>query len=173
MRRRPTGVRRPWPGAGAPEPMGRRGDGRRWGRRGRATRSRSSAPAPAAGRRSSTAASGRRGFGRLLIPAALLAATVLALLVGVLPTRSYLDKRAEVRAAEAQLAALRQANADAEAEAAALDTDAEIERRAREEFGLAMPGEETYVVLPPPADPVEVPDGWPFTELETRLRAGG
>ena len=149
----------------------RRDGGRRLGRRrgGSARRARRDAPA-------ATATSGRAGrparrFGRLLVPVALLLATAAALLVGVLPTRHYLDKRAEVQAAEAQLAELRAANADAEAEAAALDTDAEIERRARQEFGLARPGEETYVVLPPPADPVEVPDGWPFTELETRLRA--
>ena len=103
----------------------------------------------------------------------LAATTVVVLAVGVLPTRSYLDKRAELDEVEAQLVSLQVANDDAAARAAQLDSDAEIERLARRDYGLAKPGEETYVVLPPPAEPVEVPDGWPFDKLQLRLDAEG
>ena len=164
MRAPPTGAPLPWPEAEAAEAVvlrrGRRAEGRQGG-----------GTAVARGRRGRGRAP--RRFGRLLIPAVLVASTAVALLLGVLPTRSYLDKRAEVRAAEARLVALQEQNAAVAAEVEALDTDAEIERRARQEFGLAKPGEETYVVLPPPKPRVEVPEGWPFVELEARVRAGG
>lgn len=101
----------------------------------------------------------------------LAALTVAVLAVGVFPTRTYLDKRTEVRETEAQLASLRAANDANDARAAALDSDAEIERVARAEFGLAKPGEETYVILPPPREPVRVPEGWPFSKLDVSLEA--
>ena len=41
----------------------------------------------------------------------------------------------------------------------------ELERLAREEYGYAKVGEEVYHVLPPPRDPLKVPDAWPFTRL--------
>jgi cell division protein FtsB len=114
----------------------------------------------------------RRGLGslrRLAVPALLSVITVLVLIVGVFPTRIYLEKRADVDATEASLARLQADNDATEARVAALDSDAEIERVARQEFGLARPGEETYVVLPPPAEPLRVPEGWPFSKLHLRL----
>ena len=47
-----------------------------------------------------------------------------------------------------------------------LKTDAEVERIAREQYNLVRPGEEAYAVLPAPAPPVDLPDGWPFDQLE-------
>jgi len=108
---------------------------------------------------------------RILLPAFLVVVTAAVLVVGVLPTRTYLDKRAEVGAAELQLAELEQSNTQAQAQAERLDTDAEIERVARRDYGMANPGEEIYVVLPPPAEPVEIPTGWPFSKLHTQLDA--
>jgi len=108
---------------------------------------------------------------RILLPVFLVVVTAAVLVIGVLPTRTYLDKRSEVQAAELHLSELEQANAEAQARVDRLDSDAEIERVARRDYGMANPGEEIYVVLPPPAVPVEIPTGWPFSKLHTPLDA--
>jgi cell division protein FtsL len=97
----------------------------------------------------------------------LVALTAVVLGVGVLPTRTVLDRKAEVAAAEAELVDLQDTNAELEAEVARLSTDEELERLAREELGLVRAGEETYVVLPPPADDLDVPTAWPFSRVRT------
>lgn len=91
------------------------------------------------------------------------------LVLGVFPTRTYLAKRDDVAAAEARLSELNEVNATAQAHVDALGTDAEIEKIAREEYGLVKPGEEPYHVLPAPQDPVQIPDVWPFNRFHTRL----
>lgn len=112
---------------------------------------------------------GGRFLGRFVLPLALVVVTIAVLGLGVFPTSTFLAKREEASRAEARLTALRAANADAERRAAELRTDAEIERLARAELGLARPGEETYVVLPAPQDPIEVPEGWPFEHVGPTL----
>jgi cell division protein FtsB len=88
---------------------------------------------------------------------------------GVVPTRSYLDRRQQVAAAEARLAQLEQANAQARDERDRLRTDAEVERLAREHYGLVKPGEEAYKIVPPAQPPADIPDVWPFERLNRRL----
>jgi len=92
------------------------------------------------------------------------------LFLGVFPTRTYLNQRQATAEAETRLAELHASNAADQQRAATLQTDAEIERIAREQYGLAKPGEEVYQVLPPPEDPVEAPDVWPFNRLDQQLR---
>jgi cell division protein FtsB len=106
-----------------------------------------------------------RRVGRAL---GLLTGTVLVvgvLLFGVFPTRTYLAQRTSTSGAEERLAALTEQNEALAARAAALDDDAEIERLAREQYNLVMPGEEAYAVLPPPLAPIDLPAVWPFGEL--------
>jgi len=91
--------------------------------------------------------------------------TLGVLMVGAFPTRTLLDQRRTASQAEARLEELEAANAAAREQAEALRTDAVVEQIARSEFGLAKPGEELYHVLPPPQDPVRVPDAWPFNAL--------
>ncbi|HEX7096393.1 MAG TPA: septum formation initiator family protein [Acidimicrobiales bacterium] len=94
---------------------------------------------------------------------ALFAITVLAVLViGVFPTQQYLEQRAEVSARREELRELQAENAALAAQVAALQTDDEIERIARSEYNLVKPGEEAYVVLPPPDTGRRVPPVWPF-----------
>lgn len=67
--------------------------------------------------------------------------------LAVLPTRTWLGQKDERNAVQAELD---QVNADVEQLDAMLDlleTDAEIERRARENFDLVYPGEESYRIL--------------------------
>jgi cell division protein FtsB len=88
---------------------------------------------------------------------------------GVLPTRSYLDRRQQVAAAEQRLAEVEHANEQARRQKERLQTDAEIERQAREHYGMVKPGEEAYKIVPPPEAPTEVPDVWPFDRLNRQL----
>ena len=78
------------------------------------------------------------------------------MLVGLVPFRQILTQRQAVSGAEDRLVALERANAQLEEEVAALETPVEIERRAREDFGLVRPGEIAYIVIPDdPIAPVE------------------
>ena len=95
--------------------------------------------------------------------------TIGVLMLGAFPTRTLLDQRNAAATAESRLQELEAANAAAQQEADALRTDAVIEQLARQEYGLAKPGEELYHVLPPAQDPVRVPEAWPFNGLGSTL----
>ena len=82
-------------------------------------------------------------------------ALFLVVLVGLLfafvyPTRTFLDQRSDTNKARSQLEVLRSENARLQHESARLSTDAEIERIARERYGLVKPGERSFVILPAP-----------------------
>ncbi len=91
------------------------------------------------------------------------------LVLGVFPTRTYIQKRQDLTETEVRLEELNEANAKAEKHVEALQSDVEIERIAREQYNLVKPGEETYHVLPAPKDPVQIPDVWPFNRFHTHL----
>lgn len=97
-----------------------------------------------------------------LLVATFAVATIAVLAVYVFPTRTWLDQRAAIAETETRLAELRAERHALEARLAELDTDAEIERIARSQYGLVLPGEEAYAVLPAPEAPVELPALWPF-----------
>jgi cell division protein FtsB len=99
---------------------------------------------------------------------ALLASVVLvaALFLFVFPTRTYLAQRQSLAGAEERLDVLQRENELLEQRISTLRTDAEIERLAREQYNLVLPGETAFAVLPAPAPPVDLPDGWPFDQLE-------
>lgn len=103
---------------------------------------------------------------RLLGVAAGTAALAAVLGLGVFPTRTWLDQRAATGEAERRIAALRERSAALEERIEQLETDAEIERIAREQHNLLMPGERAFVVLPPPSPPPpQIPPLWPFGPL--------
>jgi len=82
-------------------------------------------------------------------------ALFLVVLVGLLfafvyPTRTFLDQRAETNKAQARLEVLQTENARLDRESKRLSTDSEIERLAREKYGLVKPGERPFVILPAP-----------------------
>jgi cell division protein FtsB len=87
------------------------------------------------------------------------------LAIGVFPTRTWLDQRAGIAEAELRIGVLRDQNAAFEERISRLDSDEEIERLAREQYNLVLPGEEAYAVLPPPLPPVDLPALWPFGPL--------
>ena len=91
------------------------------------------------------------------------------LFVAVAPVTTYRTQRQANTQAEAELTQVKAERARVKRETELLESDAEIERRAREKFGYQRPGEETFNLLPAPADPIGLPEGWPFTGLERAL----
>lgn len=85
-----------------------------------------------------------------------------ALAIGLFPTQTFLDQRADTREAQERLDVLRAQNESFEDRIDRLQTDAEIERVAREQYNLVYPGEEAYAVLPAPLPPLSLPTIWPF-----------
>ena len=89
-------------------------------------------------------------------------ALFLVVLVGLLfafvyPTRTFLDQRADTNKARAQLEVLQSENARLARESKRLSTDSEIERLAREKYGLVQPGERPFVILPAPSTTTVAP----------------
>lgn len=105
-----------------------------------------------------------------VLPIALLVVLVLFVIgYAVLPIRSWLDQRSEITGQQVELAEVEAANAALADRVEALGTLTEIERIARRDLGLVMPGEEAYAVLPPAPEPIRLPEAWPFTGLATAL----
>jgi cell division protein FtsB len=90
---------------------------------------------------------GRRGTVALLLLGLALVAVLFAF---VYPTRTYLHQRRELNAAERRLEVLKESTKALEHDSARLQSDAEVERRAREDYGLVRPGETPYVLVPSP-----------------------
>jgi len=70
------------------------------------------------------------------------------LFLAVFPARAWWAQRGERERVQAQLTTLTAKNRVLEQRAALLGSDAEVERLARSQYGLAKPGEKTYLVLP-------------------------
>ena len=91
-----------------------------------------------------TAASALLRLGIRRITFLVLIAAVFALvlmMLGVVPLRSYQSQRNNLEATRARLAMLNDRNARLEARATLLRSDVEIQRVAREQFGLVKPGQ--------------------------------
>lgn len=94
-----------------------------------------------------------RRLGRALWPVLATLVFVVVLFTAVFPTRTFLTQRAATETAERRLEVLTDQSAALEERAAELDDDEVIERLAREQYNLVMPGEDAYAMLPPPAPP--------------------
>jgi cell division protein FtsL len=78
-------------------------------------------------------------------------AFVVLLFVFVYPTRTFVQQRRELDNAQQQLTVLDQGTKTLKSENDRLQSDAEVERRAREDYGLVQPGETPYVLVPAPS----------------------
>ncbi len=97
------------------------------------------------------------GFGGFLVLASLMLLVVAA--AGIFPFRQLLAQERAVDLAQSQLDALVDENLKLEQQIAALGTDEEVERLAREHFGLVMQGEVGYVAVVPEGVVDPVPTG--------------
>ena len=94
---------------------------------------------------------------RAVWPFLLSVAVVGVLFLFVFPARTYLAQRHDLAAAATRLRVLSDNNDKLAAEEAKLHDDSEIERLAREQYGLVKPGEEAYAILPSPTPPTTAP----------------
>ena len=84
---------------------------------------------------------------------ALRASVALVVVIGLLfvvvfPVSAWLDQRQSLGQAERRLAILRRERQRLDHAAARLATNAEVERIARERYGMVRPGEQAYVAVP-------------------------
>lgn len=82
---------------------------------------------------------------RLLIAGVVVAGI---LLLFVLPGRTFLSQAHSLSATQRQLNALTAENAKLQVEAKDLQSNSRIEQIAREDYGLVMPGQRAYAVIP-------------------------
>ena len=75
-------------------------------------------------------------------------------LSGFLPFRQLVSQQRQIERAQDQLTALQRENQVLSEDIEMLGTDAEIERIAREQYGLVRPGEVAYVVVTPRETPI-------------------
>jgi cell division protein FtsB len=100
-----------------------------------------------------------------LIWAVAVLAVGFAALVALFPTRTWLDKRAEAEATEAELRSIVEENTELAQRIDALMTDdVAIEEAARRDHNMVRPGEEPFRMLAPPV-PSDLPAGWPYDTL--------
>lgn len=66
----------------------------------------------------------------------------------VYPTRTYLSQREQISRAQDRLEVLKQQTIALERDTELLRSDGEVERIAREQYGLGRPGETRYVLVP-------------------------
>jgi cell division protein FtsB len=92
----------------------------------------------------------RRGLGFLGFSGLVLVVVIAGGLAGVFPFRQIIAGERAVELSRQKLEALVEENRRLEQEIAALQTREEVERMAREDFGLVMPGEIGYVAVPGP-----------------------
>lgn len=69
----------------------------------------------------------------------------------ILPGRTWLAQRAAMSGAERRLHALQAENAALARRAAQLQNPAYVQQIAREQYGLVLPGQQAYGILPPTA----------------------
>lgn len=100
-------------------------------------------------------------------------AVVICLGVVVLagPVLGYAGERRNVSAQRDELARIELENRELQARLDQFDDPAQIERIARDEYGLVSPGEESYAVLPRPTAGVDLPRAWPFEVLAGSIAA--
>lgn len=98
----------------------------------------------------------RRGRGVVILLVSGLV-VVVVLFAFVYPTRTFVQQRKSVTDAERRLEVLEQSTEALRRDNARLQSDAEVERRAREDFGMVRPGETPYVLVPAPPPTTWVP----------------
>jgi cell division protein FtsB/cell division protein DivIC len=87
---------------------------------------------------------------------------------GILPFRQLVSQQRQIDRTQDQLAALQQENEVLSEDIEMLGTDAEIERIAREQYGLVKPGEVAYVVVAPRETSVVVAQPDPVVRSDER-----
>ncbi|HEY4331663.1 MAG TPA: septum formation initiator family protein [Ilumatobacteraceae bacterium] len=109
--------------------------------------------------------------GRLIVG---LFATLIVLAIGaalfVLPIKSWIKQRDDLKTKTNELNTLTTANDQLQSDVDRLQTPAGIKEAARSELDYAGPGEKRITILPVGPAPTALPAGWPFDQV-TRIIA--
>lgn len=95
-------------------------------------------------------------------------AVVVLLFAFVYPTSTFFRQRGEMSGAEQRIARIEAETQRLEEENERLEGDEELERIAREQYGLVRPGETPYVLVP--AAPTTTTTTAPAPEAETKKK---
>ncbi|WP_162942449.1 FtsB family cell division protein [Desertimonas flava] len=121
-------------------------------------------------RRSSDRIASRRS-GWVFGLAALVVAGAIAAALFVLPVRTWFEQDKQIDALENELDEMRAVNDDLTGEVDRLQTDEGIIEAAREELGQIQANEHRQTMLAHPDLPRDMPDGWPYTQVDQILLA--
>ncbi len=99
----------------------------------------------------------------------------IAVTLYVLPIRTWMDQRNDLRDRQAQLDELVSTNADLQSEVDRLQTDAGVKEAARDEIGYLEPGEQRSTVIDELTLPNRLPKGWPYSPVTQiiKIRTAG
>jgi len=98
--------------------------------------------------------------------AALVVAGAIAAALFGLPVRTWFDQDRELQALEYELTEMQAVNHDLDGEVDRLQTDDGIREAARQELGHVQSGDHRQTMLELPPLPTDLPDGWPYSQLE-------
>jgi cell division protein FtsB len=98
--------------------------------------------------------------------AALVVSGAIAAALFGLPVRTWFDQDSELQALEHELTEMQAVNHDLQGEVERLQTDEGIREAAREELGLIQAGDRRQTMLELPPLPSDLPDGWPYSQIE-------
>ena len=101
----------------------------------------------------------------------LVVATTIVAALFILPVQTWLDQDADLVQRQAELDELQRVNGQLAGEVDRLETDDGIREAAREEIGFVEAGDQRSTILPMPALPRELPDGWPYNVVSGILAA--
>ncbi len=103
---------------------------------------------------------------------ALAIAGALAAALFLLPIQTYFNQNERLDQRRDQLSQLESVNDDLRNEVARLGTEDGVREAARESLGFVEAGEHRESVLPLPAVPIDLPNGWPYSVVNgiTALR---
>ncbi len=101
---------------------------------------------------------------------ALAAVLLIALFIGVFPTRAFLDQREAITIAEADLAATREEIAVLEVRIGEFNDRVSVARIARERFSLVYADEELFRLTTRPSEALSLPAGWMWPGFERLVR---
>jgi cell division protein FtsB len=90
---------------------------------------------------------------RAVWPFVVSVAVVGVLFLLVFPARTYVAQRRSLVAVQTKVKVLTTENKTLDDRVTALQQPSEIERMAREQYGMVKPGEEAFAILPTPAPP--------------------
>ncbi|MEY2627164.1 MAG: hypothetical protein RJB08_923 [Actinomycetota bacterium] len=98
----------------------------------------------------------------MIVAAGVILAVIIGLVLFIFPVRDYFSQRQQISQANAEFAALEDANESIQADIQRLETPEGIKEAARRELGYLLPGERRLALLQLPTVTGALPTTWPY-----------